>query len=516
MPPTATDPAADPVPAASDPAANANAALARRAHGVFYTPEPLANRVAEIALAGAGPSGSADESVGEHTLPTRVLDPACGTGNLLLAVGRALHVRGLDWATIVTRLHGVDIDPEAIATARARILAAAGHSVDVDQLSALLQQNLVCADALSPSLPAPFATPFDLVIGNPPFGSAIDKRTGRDDAQREAYAAAYPNAAKGAYDKASLFVERALQFANKRVALILPRAILAATYADRLRTYVDAEHALSDVLRIRKSDHFVDASVYVTAVFLNVRPPQRRAGVQMWNLTGSPAPAPRPRDGRWSVLLSPHAAVINAIPDDWIRLDTVTHLQAGASTGEAYDFIPGVSETHTPGAWKLVTTGSIDPFVCLWGTRKTRYLKRDLTTPWLARSVVSARRAALYDQPKVLVAGLSKVLEAVVDDGACAGAVATLAVTVKGGACGGDDVNGDGSVMSRLHTLCAFLNSDVARTQYLALHGAQALGGGSVQVTKRKLGELRLPPDWAAISDWAAVATALGATGVTP
>lgn len=483
----------------------------RRERGAFYTPVALGRRLAELALEGW-----------TAVAPPTVLDPACGAGNLLVAVADVLLERGYGPEAVGARLSGVDIDPVAAAIARGRLV----EHLDLQDADSGAP-TLAVGDALAVDLlrRPPLVAPFDVVVGNPPFGNAIERRTGRSDEERARYAAAFPRAATGAYDRAGLFVELALRATRHggRVALVLPRALLSAPYAASLRAWIDAQHRLDTVLLTDAADHFEDAAVYVVGLVFEVGAPEATAGLPLFaaagprpgtavrveKLAGEVRRLPPPPDSRWSVLASSHGDALDAVPGDWVPLGSFATLQAGASAGEAYELADSVidlAETRTEAAgaradggggaselplipppraegWRLVTSGLIDPDQCHWGTRTCRYLKRDYAFPWLPRAAPSARRAALYDRPKVLVAGLSRFLEAVVDpDGSLAGAVATIAITVPD-----DDPD-------TLHRIADALNSEPVRRQFLALHGAQALGGGSVQVTKNKLAGLRVPP----------------------
>ncbi|MGW3814240.1 N-6 DNA methylase [Streptomyces sp. NPDC005046] len=86
----------------------------RRRVGAFFTPAPLKQRVSEILESAARSE--------------RYLDPACGSGDLLLAASHALPVRESlketldDWTD---RLHGWDINSEFVEAARLRLLIAA-------------------------------------------------------------------------------------------------------------------------------------------------------------------------------------------------------------------------------------------------------------------------------------------------------------------------------------------------------------------------------------------------------
>jgi predicted RNA methylase len=433
----------------------------RKAQGAFYTPIAVARDLIEFAEFGE--------------LPERILDPACGCGAFLVAAAEWLVDRGLSWPDAVSRLHGADIDEAAVAICRGRLTELS--DLDAEDLA----EKIVAGDSLDGS-PRPTGT-FDFIIGNPPFGNAIEARTARTSAERNAFAERFPHAATGAYDKAGLFVEGALQrlASGGKLAFILPRAILSAPYASDLRDHIDEGFELEGVRTFESAGHFAAAAVFVSG--LVVSQARNRSGVRV-RRDGVEETCPNPGPATWAPLLSPFASVLALIPSDWPTLGEFFEVQASAAAGEAYEIREFVSETEPPGGWRLLTTGSIDPFKVRWSQIPTRYLKAKYDRPWVPREAVRERRARLYDQPKIIVAGLSKMLEAVVDhDGNYAGAVATIALTCKAD-----------TPSTSLECACTFLNSWLARTQFLALHGAQALGGGSVQVTKGKLAGLRFPP----------------------
>jgi len=112
----------------------------RKRHGRHYTPVRLAEFLAERLL--------------EHVVPhgqLRILDPACGDGELLLAVHRAAARR---FPGIPLRLSGYDLDPAAIEVARAR--------------SAGLRADWRVGDFLCAATELEDCS-FDAVITNPPY-----------------------------------------------------------------------------------------------------------------------------------------------------------------------------------------------------------------------------------------------------------------------------------------------------------------------------------------------------------
>lgn len=140
---------------------NAAVHAREKAQGIHYTPSALAQFVADrtVALLGAQP-----------TSRVRVLDPACGDGELLLAAGRALRALG-----VIFELVGFEADAEATEVARARV-----HS----EFGSLVQTSILCDDFLARVLAAKASeselwstrgtddrllSSFDLVIANPPY-----------------------------------------------------------------------------------------------------------------------------------------------------------------------------------------------------------------------------------------------------------------------------------------------------------------------------------------------------------
>lgn len=115
----------------------------RKRHGRHYTPtalaEFLAGRVAgRVAAPGAG---------------LRVLDPACGGGELLFAIRAALAER---LPGVPVELVGYDLDPQGLMVARERA-ARAGIAVDWRQADFLAECGALPAQS------------FHVVIANPPY-----------------------------------------------------------------------------------------------------------------------------------------------------------------------------------------------------------------------------------------------------------------------------------------------------------------------------------------------------------
>jgi hypothetical protein len=155
----------------------------RRHHGVFFTPQPLADFIvrridAMLRDDFALPAGLASHSAlrNPHSA-LRFLDPACGTGVFLLAVIDVLHARLRDdWPCFVPhllpRLTGIELLPVPAFLAKLNIalkLAETGYAFKQPG-----QIDIRLGDALSPDSQfaicnSQFAIP--VILGNPPFSS---------------------------------------------------------------------------------------------------------------------------------------------------------------------------------------------------------------------------------------------------------------------------------------------------------------------------------------------------------
>lgn len=120
-------------------ASQARDAQERKRHGRHYTPPALARFLARRALLHAPRAGE-----------LRVLDPACGDGELLLAVHREAA------PDVTVRLTGYDLDRRAVGETAER---AAAEGVEIDCRA---------GDFLAASAHIPDGS-FDLVISNPPY-----------------------------------------------------------------------------------------------------------------------------------------------------------------------------------------------------------------------------------------------------------------------------------------------------------------------------------------------------------
>ncbi|MCU1502133.1 MAG: hypothetical protein JWM12_1487 [Ilumatobacteraceae bacterium] len=436
----------------------------RKQLGAWYTPPAL---VAAVVTALDVPAVLA--ACGRR--PIRVLDPACGDGRFLHAVGAA--VAGLGGRVELT---GVDVDPDVFACG---VVGRDGRSTRGDRATWL------CGDALAMTWEP---GSFDVVVGNPPFLNQLATATTRGGSSRFG---------GGPYaDVAAEFLAMAAQVvaAGGRIGLVLPQSLLSARDAAPIRADVDRRAALRWVWW--SSSPVFDAAV--------------RTWAAVWEAGGDPAPVARvvgpsftpapavlgpvSARGSWSTLISsvvrpecdPGQPVLGSIASFLVDFRDTYYGLVGAvhdsPTGPADAAAPGVrAGAGSVDGPPLITSGLIEPGRCLWGVRPARFAKQRFAAPRvdLERLTPAMRRwADLRLVPKILIANQTRTIEAVHDpDGSWLPGVPVITC-----------------VTAEPEQVLAVLASDAA-TRWVQYHAAgSGLSAETVRLTPSLLASIPLPP----------------------
>ncbi len=211
----------------------------RRHWGQYFTPPALVEQMLE--WVGYRPEADLE--------PVTLLDPACGTGNFLVAAAERLiaHGQARGWAqarllaALQTKLCGIEADPRVCAEAEARLQALAA-AIKTDQplpqapldASNPLRFQLRQGDALA--LPAEPC--YQLVLSNPPYLSS------------RKYPRLLPRApipGMGQRDAYLLFVEQACRWVAPGgwLGLVLPDAFLTRANAAQARSLLRNDFMLT-------------------------------------------------------------------------------------------------------------------------------------------------------------------------------------------------------------------------------------------------------------------------------
>ncbi|MFM1823211.1 MAG: hypothetical protein RI967_1477 [Planctomycetota bacterium] len=513
------------------------AASARKERGAHYTPPALVEWLLEV--------GFLWKAKGR----TRVLDPACGAGHFLVAAARRIAANTTKAMPEILEksIHGVDLDADAVAIARERLLALLPERTAPAtrrRVARTLARNVVVGDSLATPAPLILAEHgaevalrpggFDLVVGNPPFLNQLEKATAADRAR----AAALRDRTRGAFaryaDLSGVFLYDALLALSNDgcAAFVMPQSFLAAADSRALRD------ALARFGRLRAiwSCHerlFDDAQVSVCAVAIDTRDlrvaPERslvrafgadfralpaRAlaspeGAESWSYLladalGAPASAQGGGDmeGGGGVVASPvdRAPTLATIADATADFRDQFYGLKGAIVDRAMG--------HPTGEPKLVTTRHVDLARCAWGGCDARILHQTYRHPRADRARLDAvggmaRWAEARLVPKVLVATQTRVVEAVVDaDGAWLPVVPLLTVTLRAAPGVAPDADEAGDALARalasedgLWMLAAAIASPVVVARAVARYFGSAMSSHAIKLSAKQLLAMPCPTD---------------------
>ena len=107
---------------------------------------------------------------------------------------------------------------------------------------------------------------FDIVIGNPPYVSAVNMA--RTDEEKLLYKQTYPEAT-GAYDMYILFLLLGAKLSSNIYCWIIPNKLLVADYGKRTLLRLKADNGLEKAIDVSIYDVFKNASVYPIIILGN-------------------------------------------------------------------------------------------------------------------------------------------------------------------------------------------------------------------------------------------------------
>lgn len=198
----------------------------RKSKGSYYTPTKLVNTLVQQSLNSL-----------EDVLSPKIMDPCCGSGNFLIKLFIALIKRvegsgsSLEEAekqVLATLLNGYDIDPSAVVLTKINLVllleASLENPRDITEILQSLNVHIKQKNTLENngrSFETAASRPYNLVIGNPPWGYSFTPE------EMEVYRRNYISA-ETSMESFSLFIEYGLSILEEGglLAFVLPEALL--------------------------------------------------------------------------------------------------------------------------------------------------------------------------------------------------------------------------------------------------------------------------------------------------
>ncbi len=187
--------------------------------GQFFTPDTVAEHIISNAL----PTLDKDS-----ILSFKILDPSCGSGQFLLSAFKKLLTQyiSLNFSKeeainniLNYNLFGCDIDKTALSITAYNISLFSG--IPVNEIKHLYHNDYIYKDAFSLEQDSLLQHQFNLIIGNPPWGSSLSS-------EEKKYFRQNYYSAKSGINTFTLFIERSLELLIERgrLSFLIPEALL--------------------------------------------------------------------------------------------------------------------------------------------------------------------------------------------------------------------------------------------------------------------------------------------------
>ena len=389
----------------------------------------------------------------EWLLQLTILDPACGSGAFLNAAlqflmaehkhidemeakvtGSAIEFQGVENSILENNLFGVDINEESVGIAQ---LALWLRTAKPHRKLNTLNQNIKCGNSLI-SDPAIAGTKafdwhkefpqvfekggFDVVIGNPPYVSAIELKKNYSQEEYNYLKQNY-STAKGTVDLYIYFFEKGLTMikSNGVLAYITPNRYLSASYGTALRQFVLNKYSFYQLIDYSDKKVFEDASTYpVITMIQNGKNKHVLCGKfnDAHELVSKGYPCDKLdilENTILGFLLNDKLSVTLKIINQSQALSMVGDINATSTAKEADEYSPLIIEDNC--GYKLINTGTIDPYYTTWGVYPLTKQGKQYLTPYLPSSnkTISTNRHTLYASPKIIISKIGLSCEAFYD-----------------------------------------------------------------------------------------------------
>ncbi len=319
---------------------------------------------------------------------------------------------------------------------------------------------------------------FDIVIANPPY---IDSETMEKvmPEMRQRYRKLYLSA-KGNWDMFIIFIERGnnLLCSNGVQSYIVPNKLIAAKYAEALRTHIQTQEllVLRDYSNVDVFEAFVYPCVFVLQKHKRNTPICFESMSSLTSINQSLRVARDifNRDIWWDKYYIPSdkLKIILSISSHPKLGDIEQNIFGAATVSEAYDLKPIIKEITdvSDSCFKFINTGTIDKYRALWGDKRTLYIKQAYMHPVVSKEELLKLNVRRYEQTencKLIIAGMSRDLEVFYDSGQFVAGKSTSIII---------------STEERLKFLLGVLNSTLISEWFKVNFNSLKMSGGYINI----------------------------------
>ncbi|MEY3498444.1 MAG: hypothetical protein RL308_113 [Bacteroidota bacterium] len=389
-------------------------------------------------------------------LELTICDPACGSGaflnqalEFLIAehkyvdelqaklMGDSLILSDVENSILENNIYGVDLNDESVEIAKLSLwLRTAQKGRKLNSLN----NNIKCGNSLiddvavagdkafswEKEFPEVFEKGgFDVVIGNPPYVNANDLKKNSTESEYNFLKKSFVTA-KGTVDLYIYFFEKGLNITKKNgyLSYITPNRFLSASYGKVLREHILSKYKLISLIDYSDKVVFQDASTYPVITFISNQISEFKYDVLCGKfhettkeIISNNYPSNQLNildDSILGFLLNDKIKITLKIFKQSIPLNEAAQVNATSTASEADLYSKLINQES---GFKLVNTGTIDPYLTTWGINELTDKGSKYIKPYLPfnSDIISQNRQKLYSSPKILISKIGLTCESFYD-----------------------------------------------------------------------------------------------------
>lgn len=334
---------------------------------------------------------------------------------------------------------------------------------------------------------------FDIVIGNPPYVDSEHMVKNKGLLQTRELCNKIYDSAKGNWDLFIVFIELGYKNLNNtgNISFIIPNKIIASNYAKAIRNIM-SDNSLIEIRDYSNVNVFKEASVYPITFISNKKDNNMFENIRMIRMKNMLDIEWKNEIKRetfkmnenWDNFLAknPRANnIINRIILNNKKLQDIAKVKGAATVSESYLIKEKLYENKNflnKIEFKFINTGTIDRYNITWGDGKTQYIKHAYYQPVISKIDLKNIAPKRYEESlkeKIIIGGMTKILECYYDNGECLAGKSTTIVF-------------DSSV--NLKYLIGILNSKLMTRFYQIYFNSLSLAGGFYRIGAPQIKEL--------------------------
>lgn len=268
---------------------------------------------------------------------------------------------------------------------------------------------------------------FDVVIGNPPYISAIELKK-RIGASEYAFYKMKYETAKGTVDLYIYFFELSFRIlsAAGMFGFITPNRFLSASYGEALRNHLISNSIFVSVCDFSSVKVFAEAQTYPVVTILKNEKPKTSYPFSSYRYTESTGNYRATSfdseqltflsENILGFILSDKFEITKKVVELSVSLNMAGKINATSTTAEADAFHDIIEDGYD--GFKLINTGTIDRFATTWGKETLTDQGKKYKFPYLPKAIklLGENRFSLYSSPKIVFAKIALKTEAFYDE----------------------------------------------------------------------------------------------------